>query len=635
MSLRCSLLVALCLLMEPKAFGQTGSAHDPDNEVVVVGTRSARALKDSTVPVRVISRKELDAAGDITAADALARTPGVLVHTSYRGQTVEIQGLSSKHVLVLVDGKRVLGRLGDEFDLSRIPAEQIERIEILKGASSVLYGSDAIGGVINVIMRRPKKGWRARARTSHDSLGRDELSLTSTGGYHSLHSGLGVVRQQGPAYDLNKSDLDTTANAYDKLSGTFEVGVDVNDDFSLAVEFSRELLATSGVSTRGRAIIDRASQAAGGSAKVSSSYHPGEHDELRFELYESQYNVESTEDQRRATDLDRRQFAAERLREASVIFSREFNPQHLSIIGAETQIQSIESDRVTDAGRGRARHSGFLQHEWRPGSVPGLRIVPGWRIDRDSQFGVSRTKALALRFDLTPEIVWRLSYGEGYRAPSFTELLLDFQNPSVGYRVAGNPELRPERSKSVQTGLTWEPWSLLWMSLSIFENRVRDLIAANGQKRDGEGTLLYTYANQERVLTRGVEVSGRLRVRDQWTLGLDYTFLRARDETKARTLAGRPQHSGTAQVYYSLPASGWGASLTTNFVGKRPVYVEGVTGEVTDWAAANRLSNLRLHKKWGQIFEIFGGIRNITNEYDSMFNPVAPRSYFTGIGATF
>src|SRR5690606_36740645 len=148
--------------------------------------------------------------------------------------------------------------------------------------------------------------------------------------------------------------------------------------------------------------------------------------------------------------------------------------------------------------------------------------------------------------------------------------------------------LRPERSQSMQASVTWQASSASWLSAGIFANRVRDLIATGSQERDGEGTLQIVYDNVERARTYGAEAAARWRVSGGWSLGLDYTWLEAVDESRQRALAGRARHSGAAQVRFEDRAVGFSAAVVAALMGRRPFYVDTGDSEVTRWSPTRR-----------------------------------------------
>jgi outer membrane receptor for ferrienterochelin and colicins len=127
--------------------------------VVVTGTRTPYSLNDSPVEVQLIDAAQIARSGARDVAELLEREGGVYANRAAgRGSAIQIQGLSSKHVLILLNGRRMIGRINGAIDLSRLHVADIERIEIVKGPSSALYGGDALGGVVNIISQREGEG---------------------------------------------------------------------------------------------------------------------------------------------------------------------------------------------------------------------------------------------------------------------------------------------------------------------------------------------------------------------------------------------------------------------------------------------------------------------------------------------
>ncbi len=138
----------------PRDSRKTSLDEVPNETIVVTGSRRAQPLAETTTATEVITRDDIKNSGSENIAGLLSHHPGLDVQQSFRGSDVRMQGLSSTYVLILVDGERAIGRIGGAIDLQRFPLEDVERVEIIKGPSSALYGSDALAGVINIITRR-------------------------------------------------------------------------------------------------------------------------------------------------------------------------------------------------------------------------------------------------------------------------------------------------------------------------------------------------------------------------------------------------------------------------------------------------------------------------------------------------
>jgi outer membrane receptor for ferrienterochelin and colicins len=630
------ILVSLTLLATPSLiYGGSAVQKPSDERIVVVGTRSARTLSESPVPVRLLTREELQRTGAETVADGLQRLPGVQISRDQHGTHISLQGLADRHVLVLVNGRRVQGRLAGSPDLSRLPIAQIDRIEVLKGSSSVLYGSDAIGGVINIVLREPRQGWQAEWQARADSLAARQGHLGMTYGRQKLQSSLQLTARQNEGYDLTPTTVDTTAPAKRNLTANWQLASQLTPELRLAADLLVEHWQTHGVAELGSgAILDRRTTTRSEQFSLEPSWQPDATTQLRARLEAGRFEDEFAEDQRRATQLDRTETTHHEQRAAGLHYAGWWSDNHHSQLGLEVEGQQLSSARITQDERQRRRHSAYWQHEWHIPSTLDLRLLPGIRIDQDSQFGQAVTKKAAVRLEPWAQTLLRLSYGEGYRAPDFKELWLQFANPGVGYRVQGNPDLNPERSRSVQANLEWSPSTQASWSVGLFHNRISDLITTEAVEEEADGTLVYSYVNRLKAITRGVETSVRWRPGERWGLAVSYTYLEARDQNQGRRLAGRAPHQGSLELSYREVTQGWQLTGMLHVVGRRPIYLAEDTGDVTIWAPAYGDLNLTASYALADGWRIFGGVRNATADYSLTTHPVAPRAWFLGVRST-
>jgi len=213
-------ILLLSLAADPEPAAETARPR----ETVVTATRTPQRSDEVTVPTEVITRREIEVSGARDLAELLELYPGVEIarDVPVRTSGVRLLGLDPEYVLVLIDGERVPGRFGGTLDIERLSLRDVERIEIVKGPSSVIYGSDAMGGVINLITRRPQRPLEAGARASYG--GRAELDLR--GGAGAVLPGMnataiaGAGFRRGDAFDLDPSNVATTGSALD----TWDVG---------------------------------------------------------------------------------------------------------------------------------------------------------------------------------------------------------------------------------------------------------------------------------------------------------------------------------------------------------------------------------------------------------------------------
>ena len=461
-------------------------APDDGETIVVTGSRRETPISEALVTTEVISRKQIEKSGADNLAEVLEEHPGVEVVSGRRGRSVRIQGMDPKYVLVLVNGQRTIGRIDGALDLSRFSVGSIERIEVVKGPSAAMYGSDALAGVINIITRKPQKPWSADARATVKARG--QLDAFATAGINrgaKANYMQGIVSfgyQQGDSYDLTPNTPNTTASAYRQLSGdgrfSFEVGP---AKVSLSAEVRRQDLQGVDEADTG-AVFDRRSI----TEEVAG--------EMRVELLEARASAtlryQSFRDQLLRDQHDSRDFDSLQKTRQQLLLSNLQKvfvwKKHVLTGGVELSFEELAAERLSRTGQ-RYRGSPYLAHEW-TAIQNKLVISPGIRLDADSQFGVYLSPRLVLRYEPAEELVIRVGYGRGFRSPNFRELGLAFENPGVGYVVEGNPNLTPETSHGVHASLEYEIFENLWLSSSAFAMVISDLIILDSGAGSAMGT---------------------------------------------------------------------------------------------------------------------------------------------------
>ena len=444
--------LALCLAASAVARAQP-PADEPDEPnradepvgeeiIVVTGTRSKTPRQASPVTTEVIDRQRLVESGAQTVAQALALRPGLWLDRGVAGTTgVTMQGLGPQYSLVLVDGARQIGRTDGVLDLDRFAVEDLEQIEIVRGPSSVLYGSDALGGVINLVSRTPREGLAIDAMGRVDGRLGYEARGRIAGGTRGTTGAVTGTFREAPAIRLDPGSLETTFAAYeDAQLGVRAVHIREAWRTETAADFTRRDLRGVAPTTTG-AVFDRRNLVETAAVRTGARWQRGS-TALRIDADGSVYRDQFLSDQRMSEALDQYQLTDENLVEARAQVAHELGA-HRALAGIELLRETLASDRLSEPGQ-RLRAAMFAQDEWRLAEDRVL-VVPAARLDADSQFGTHATPRLAARWQATDALVGRGSAGFGYRAPSFKELLLDFQNPGAGYVVAGIPSSPPRR----------------------------------------------------------------------------------------------------------------------------------------------------------------------------------------------
>jgi outer membrane receptor for ferrienterochelin and colicins len=547
-------------------------------EVSVVSVDRQEQLRQHlNTRVDVISRARIDDTGAETVAEVLRDLPGVLTRrgSETAGQAgQQIQGIDSRQVLVLLDGQPVPAARGIKrgiVNLDRQSIGRLDRIEVVKGASSALYGSDAIGGVINLITRDAAAPFDLSASISGGSFG-DVNARAEAGvrrrGWSALFVG---ERHHHDGFDLTPTTFDTTGAPFRRTDALAKVSVRANDAFTLAGMMTGYVNDAAGRSNGELGPQEDDIDDHTVSVGLNADWLLRPTVTLAARAYTSRYDERSTARLAppASTPLEPGSLE-ENVTKMDVSLS--------AVLGARQQLQGgleywdnayAGINRIAfDEGVSASTAVAWAQH--RLSIADRLTTTLGVRVDRHSAFGSAVSPKVAASLRIVEGLHARASFGSGFRAPDLGQLYYRFLNPSSVYQVIGNPDLEPERARSVQVGADWLSKSRrARVGLNIFHNDVDDLIESvnlgmvvtpaqlaallareglDSSFRPVLGRLLFTYKNVNDAVTQGTELDSELAVTPWLTLGAAYTYLDARDSATDRELTGRHPHQAHLRV---------------------------------------------------------------------------------------
>lgn len=615
------------------------TADEPlDTEIVITGTRTETTRKDSVVATDVINRADILDSGASTAADLFKTRSGVSLQRSFAGTAIRLQGLNPEHVLILIDGQRVVGRKNGAIDLSRYPVDWIERVEIVKGTSSVLYGSDAMGGVINIITRKADAPFSTDVygsySTPNDVDGSASIATKQETYSTRIHGGI----HSTSGYDLDESTLATNGSTREMFHAGSISHIQLTPDWQLTPRVSYRQEDKQGVSeSGGGAVFDDRNLSEEIQGAVGSDAWVSAHGRLRSTSFITWYRDQYDSNQRESNALDSYQNTQELLLQSAVQYDHTFEDRHLSTLGVDVLSERMKSDRLDDGDGDRNRIGVFVQDEWTLNSANRLVLLPGARLDIDSQFGTHPTPRLAVRYDPHKKLALRAGIGWGYRAPSFKELLLRFENSSAGYIVEGSPDLDPETARNINLGLDWAATDSVWLSIAGYRNDVKDLIGF-GTLEDGiaGSPTRYGYINIAEAITQGGELNLDTAPTENLSVVAGYALTDTLDVQHDRPLEGRSFHQVTGQLRQDIPQ--WGSSFSVRATWNSPQAFfrdtngdgteERVDSDSTTLFDARAAQDLQIRRTG---MRLFIGIENILNDGDPEYLPLPPRTYYAGL----
>ena len=532
--------------------------------VVVTATRSEKALEDVAVPTTVVLAETMRIQGAVRLADVLVTIPGLALFDDH-GAGVQVQGFAPEYTLILLDGEPVIGRTAGTLDLNRLSVQGLDRVEIVRGPSSSLYGSEALAGVVNLVTAPAAEGFKGTLGGRFGSFGTTDLTAEVEAGRERAGARLFFNRYASAGYDLTPASFGATSPAFTDWTADWRSRLALSDRVLLRLgaratiedQQSAFALQPDGVETRydddGR--------------RIDWTLHPearirlSDRFRLTTTLYGARYRTETRYRRQRDGALTYEDDFDQRYLKAETQLDALWNGRHLTSLGGGAVRERLGGARYgpdADGERPAANQAyAFVQHEWLP-----LRLVEASasaRFDAHSDYAARLTPKIALLVRPADNLRFRVSVGSGFKAPAFRQFYLAFTNAAAGYSVFGatrlqegiaqlqadgaidrlfiNPatleEIRAESSVAVNIGGSIEPFPRLAVSANAFHNNVRDLIETQPIAQKTNGQFAFGYFNLARIYTRGVEADATVRAiagqRNRLDVAFGYQFLQARD----------------------------------------------------------------------------------------------------------
>ncbi len=611
-------------------------------EIVVSASRVPLRAKAVGSSVTVITAEEIERKQARVVSDLLREVPGISVHRSGTVGTitsVRIRGGESGHTLVLVDGVKVNdpNDLQGSFNFGPLLTSDIERIEVLRGPQSGLYGSDAIGGVINIITRKGRGPAGVNASAEGGSFGTANAGAGVRGSGNGYHFSMGATNFRSTGISIAAGN---EKDGYRNQTYNAKMGVELADDLEIEL-FARYVKAQLETDNPAEDRPDNAD-------KTDSAYTTGR-TRLRYSLFDGSWKhaVGVAGHRAERTFLDARTFsgratlyeyAGRRMRldyETNIFFetSDAVDAAHTITFVTEREKDSLkhgqrprDSREYTYRARSNVTNYGHSA-EYQLGLLDRLFLSGSVRYDDNGHFKDSTTFRLAAALLLEDSGTrFHGSYGTGVKNPTLSQLY---------GRWGPNPNLKPEKSKGWDIGVEQD---LLERHLSVdmtyFNNRPTNLIQWHDQ-----GTANYAddgFANVEGTSRiRGLELTLRGRPMESMSLSAQYTYTQARDAA-GQVLRRRAKHIASINVGYDFLDGRAGADLGVDYNGEQVDNYD--QPKIPSYTLVNLSGKYRLTKA----IELFGRIENLFNkDYYELrsFNMREYRTtgigFFAGIRGTF
>lgn len=604
------LAAAVSAALSPAAF-----AADPMT-IVITASRTEQAAADATAPVTVITKEYIEQQQPKSVAEALAATPGIQIKSSGGyGQTSSLflRGISQDRMLVLVDGVQIGSATLGSVSLQHIPVEQIERIEVVRGARSSLYGANAIGGVIQIFTKQPKEDQSyGEILAGHGS--NNTVQSAVSGGWANSQS------------QISAKVSHFSTDGFDVMPEKSAGGID--DD-----GYTNNSLKLDGQHKIGQHTISAGLQHTTGENDFDSAYG-GNNDRQTEFVYSTLYaGLESAltdsltltskasthkDDSLTVVDGEDGDNFVTKTQKLEVQGEQKYSDGLLVIAGFDYKKDDV-SESDSDYNKTTRDNKGFFALIEKTGER--YQTAVSARIDDNKAFGDFTTYGVDSQYKLTSDIVVKAAYATAFKAPTFNDLY--YPKDSSGYE--GNPNLSPEESDTASLGLEYTANKNIKSSVSVYRSVVEDMIVW-GTKPE----------NKDQVEITGIEFSTTAEF-NQTSINFNAGYLnpeivesQKKPENEGNILQYRAQQTANLRITHQINQLTLG--FDTQHTGER--YTDDAN---TEKLPAYTLYNLDAQYRINQQLNLAASVKNLTDkEYESNKGyATAGRTLFSSIRYRF
>jgi outer membrane receptor for ferrienterochelin and colicins len=634
----------------PDPQGQTTRA---DEIVVTASGGREQQVKDAPASISVLTREDLDRLPYREVTDALLEIPGVTV-TPGEGNSrdISIRGMAPQYTLILVDGKRLSSREtrtngGNISEGGQLPPlESIERIEVVRGPMSSLYGSDAMGGVVNIITRRIAKTWRGSARVNGTlQLGSNYGNVADGNFYLSgpIAGSVGI-QVQGAATRRGEDRVigGTPERRDESLAG--KLGWNAGPDHSFLAElgyYRQTVTATAGKTVATSATVPTGVENVQAQRRyVGSISHSGSWGFATSESYLQLEDAKSLQDGKRIKNTVGQSIWMVPL------------PANALSVGAYYRNEDL-TDTVgnllagsTRDGASRRQVAAFAENELTV--LTGLRLTGGLRMDDDQQYGTHWTPRVYAVWNIDRAFTLKGGYSQGFRAPNLRQTLPDWGQSSRGGTIYGNPDLEAETSRTIEAGLLFDGGTFQ-ASLTAYDTRFDDKITrvtcvvaaawCSGEPLSSIGRPPTTYVNVDKAKVRGIEATIDVPLTSTLKINATGTLTDSEQLSGAnigRALNDTPKQQASASLNWK-PTTRLSGYIRGIFRGEEAITEAQISGNATV-APSYTTIDIGASYKVSPRFTLHGGVQNVLDKrlsYDRFGYVIDPARIWLGIGTRF
>lgn len=650
--------------------------------VVVTATRTLRDIEEVTIPVSVVGSEEISRSGSMRLSDILAEQTGMQI-VSDHGTGIQVQGFDPDYTLIMIDGNPVIGRTAGTLELDRISVRNVEQIEIVKGPSSALWGSDALAGVVNIITQQSARPFSGGLTTRYGENNTLDLAGDVSFRAQKWSNDFFANRNSSGGYRVNSNSVGQTVPDYENYTFSYRTDLELNDritfDASLRY-FTEDQENTDFISDEegNQNLLDSRASREDFVINPSLSIQPADRFDIKVGLQSSFYKTESDLTYIESGELYEASDFNQFYNKPELQAGYRWDNRHHSLIGAGAIFERLEADRYPGEPDFTTQFL-FAQHSWTPAQK--LEVTAGVRYDSHSEYSSQLSPKFSARYNAADWLQLRASVGRGFKAPEFRQLFLDFTNATAGYSVFGSStaleglarlegagqisqvlispdqfeEIKAESSIAANVGVDMDFLDEFRFRVNLFRNNVTDLIETAPVARKTNGQSVYTYFNLEEIYTQGAEAELRWTPSADFQASAGYQLLDAKrlveDERNVQNEEGevvtrtfrshepmlnRSKHSGNVKLFYENEA-GWGATVRGMLRGRYGLYDSNGNGyaDGDEYENGYTVWNLSASKRFYDDFRLQLGADNLL-DYTNINIPSLPgRLWYAQLSVEF
>ena len=573
---------------------------------------TVRPTKETATIVQVITGQELVKAGYSNIQQALMQeTPGMNIQKVGFGNEISMQGLDARHILFLMDGERMTGEMAGNLDYERFNLHAVERIEVMKGASSTLYGSRAAGAVINIITKKTDKPFAITVGSRHAEMNErnyhnperqdflymfeknaDKPNLQS---WVSAGAKIGKFTSQTDVWFSSQDAYYLYQKEPDRKVYTKEANSFLSKDTIVQATFLRPPMGIEGVehlSASQKVYYDSKdlsvqlygtgflmnsydmvqdlyfSQTKDFTGGLKLSYRLKDYFALHGTFHTDFYERYKRHERR---DVDKKVYDSKIMQPRLTLTSQYFK-KHDLILGIDYFQDDLTSDRFAAnrmLTRGLKEWEFFFQDTYT--ITPKWQVEAGLRTNYSLQFGTMALPKVALKFSPTEALSYRLNYAKGYRSPSIKELFFNWDHLGM-FQIIGNEMLQPEKNHYFSVGAEYAV-PKFFISGNAFINQFQDKIEGVWKIYEFQYNFEYTNLSQQRLL--GFDLLTRWKIIPALTLNASYSYVDV-SKTEGLRINTTSPHAATAGLEYKWYRENYdlSANLTMSMMGKKTFDVQ-------------------------------------------------------------